>query len=543
MRCNYCGKEINQEMKYCPACGKELRQGTGSADHGAGTIFRETESNSGKTENNPEITIKPVTSSENRENKKNRKKGKREKNKKEKKEPKKGRKVRLVLGLILAVVLLAGIGGGVFYFTSSARDVVKQIEKGNTTTAQQVYTNKVKDNFIQENLFKKLAEQDCNSALDQFREGTLDYEEAADKLEAYDMLDADKLEDFLTEKSETLDKLNNSMLAYTRAEKLYSDGNYAEALEEYSQVIEEDDNYEDAQTKLSSCVENYTKEILEGTKQTETIEEYEEAIETLTIAMKIVEDNQDLSDRLAELEEGYAALLKSEALTNGTQYIKDGKFQELFELLEKAVEKNSGDTELSNLQKTAEEEYVKIVQAAVDEYLAADQYDQAIQYLQEAVKILDSNSTLNELLEKVRGSVPVELSSLKISESSDYEAGEELTVMEDSIGNVYSPGNLYKLSPDYNDPAYATYYVKGEYTRIKGTIAVADDSEQAKMGKVSILDENGKLLYTSGDMSRTTAPKSIDVDISGVEWITITCENSDGYRFRAFIADWVLFKN
>ncbi len=511
MKCSYCGKEISQNMKYCPACGKELRVETESGNHGVGAT-------SGK-------------------------KGRREKNKKEKKETKRGRKVKLVLIVILVTVLLAGIGCGTFYFTSSARDVVKQIEKGNTTTAQQVYTNKVKDNFIQENLFKKFAEEDCNSALDQFREGMLDYEEAADKLAAYGMLSADELDNFLTEKSETLDKLNDSMLAYVEAEKLYSDGNYAEALEEYSHVIEEDDNFEDAQTKLSSCVENYTKEILEGTKQVETIEEYEEAIETLTIALKIVDDNQELSDRLEELEDGYATLLKSEALTNGTQYIKDGKFQELFELLEKAAEKNSGDTELSNLQKTAEEEYVKVVQAAVDEYLAADQYDQAIKYLQEAVKVLDTNSTLNELLEKVQSSVPIELRSLKISESNLYEAGEELTVVEDSIGNVYSPGNLYKLSPYRDDAAYVTYYVKGEYTRIKGTIAVADDSEQEKMGNVSILDENGKILYTSGDMSRTTVPKSIDIDISGVEWITITCENKDGWDFRVFLADWVLFKN
>lgn len=534
MRCNYCGTEIKDGMNFCPACGKELGKGTGSADHGAGTIFSPKGVKEERLGREPEIVIEPVETSE-----KGIKKGK----KKEKKESKKGKKLRFVLIFILMIILAIGIGGSVFYFKSSARNVIKQINKGNTTTAQQIYTNRVKNNFIQKNLFKKLAEEDCESVLDQFRKGKIKFEEADSKIDAYNILGAEELSDFLTEKSETLNKLNDSMVAYVKAEKLYSAGNYAEAMEAYSLVIEEDDNYDDAQSKLSKCVENYTKEILDETKQVDTIEEYEEAIETLTIALKIVDDNEDLSKRLDELENGYAALLKSEALSNGTQYIKDGKYKELFELLKKACEKNSGDNELNNLQKTAEEEYVKIVQAKVDEYRSQDQYSEAVKYLNEAVKILENNSTLNELLNDVQSSVPIDLCNMKISESDRYEAGTELSVMEDSVGNVYSPGNLFKLSPYYGSIAYATYYVKGEYTRIKGTIAVADDSYTSDIGKISILDQDGKILYTSGNMSRTTAPKTIDVDIRGAEWITISCENSEGYNFRAFVADWVLFKD
>lgn len=534
MRCNYCGAEIKDGMKFCPACGKELGKETGSADHGAGTIFSPKGVKEESLGREPEIVIEPVKTSE-----KGIKKGK----KKEKKESKKGKKLRFVLIFILMIILAIGIGGSVFYFKSSARNVIKQINKGNTTTAQQIYTNRVKNNFIQKNLFKKLAEEDCESVLDQFRKGKIKFEEADSKIDAYNILGAEELSDFLTEKSETLNKLNDSMVAYVKAEKLYSAGNYAEAMEAYSMVIEEDDNYDDAQSKLSKCVENYTKEILDETQQVETIEEYEEAIETLTIALKIVDENEDLSKRLNELENGYAALLKSEALSNGTQYIKDGKFKELFELLKKACEKNSGDNELNNLQKTAEEEYVKIVQAKVDEFRSQDQYSEAIKYLDEAVKILEGNSTLNDLLNSVKSSVPIELSSLKISESERYEPGAELSVAEDSIGNIYSPGNLFKMSPNYSSSAYATYYLKGEYSRIKGIIAVSDDSKLANIGKVSILDENGKILYTSGDMSKTTVPKTIDVDIRGIEWMTIICENSDGYQFRGFISDWVLYKD
>lgn len=40
MRCNYCGAEVKEGMKYCPGCGKEIQQGKGSSDHGSGTIFQ-----------------------------------------------------------------------------------------------------------------------------------------------------------------------------------------------------------------------------------------------------------------------------------------------------------------------------------------------------------------------------------------------------------------------------------------------------------------------------------------------------------------------
>lgn len=528
MRCNYCGAEINKEMKYCPVCGKELGKAAGSADHGAGTIFQPSDYNTDHHVDDTDIVIEPVGGSE----------------KEKEKKPKKGKKLKRILIMILVVVLVVVVGGGAFFFTSSAKEVVNNIDKGNITTAQQVYDNGVEDKLIEERLFKFMAEKKCNTALEQFQKGKKEYKEVNELLEDYKALDADEIEIFLTEKTEVLSKLNASMEAYEKAEKLYTDGKYAEAMENYSQVIEDDTNYEDAQEKLSDCVEKYTKDILEGTKKVETIEEYEEAIETLTIALQIVEDNEELSNRLEELEKEYAALLKSEALSHGTEYIKDGKFQELFELLKKACEKNSGDKELNNLQKTAEDEYVKVVQETVDGFLADDQYDEAVKYLKEAVKILDTNTKLKELLTEVQENVPVELSSMKISESKYCEAGAELSVMEDSIGNVYSPGNLYKLSP-YNstNPAYATIYLKGEYTRVKGIIAVADDSVTSDTGKVSILDEKGKVLYTSGTMSRTTAPISIDVDLSGVEWMTISCENDEGYDFRAFVTDWVFFKD
>lgn len=204
-------------------------------------------------------------------------------------------------------------------------------------------------------------------------------------------------------------------------------------------------------------------------------------------------------------------------------------------------EMNSGDAELENLKKTAEDEFVKKVQADVDGYLTNDNYDEAIKYLKNANKILADNSTLSELLQKTQNNVPVQLSSLKISESDRCEEGSNLTLKEDSIGNVYSSGNLFKLDSYGTSVGYMTFYIKGDYSRLTGTIAVADDSSKTS-GMISIYDENDKLLYTSGDMSRTTAPIKVDVDIKGVQWLKISAQSDDFDSFKCLIADFMLYK-
>lgn len=221
--------------------------------------------------------------------------------------------------------------------------------------------------------------------------------------------------------------------------------------------------------------------------------------------------------------------------------MNEGKYEELFALLKKAQEVNEGDSELDNLEKSAEDAYVKTVQDTVDDYLTKDNYDDAITYLKSATRVLESNSTLTELLQQVQENVPVKLCDLKISESDRFESGEELKVMEDSVGNIYSPGNLYKLTP-YHGKGYASYYANGEYTRMTGTIAVADDSSK-DTGIVTVYDENEKILYTTGEITRTTAPIKVDVDLSGVKWFTVCAEDKGWDGFNCFISDFVLYKN
>ena len=292
---------------------------------------------------------------------------------------------------------------------------------------------------------------------------------------------------------------------------------------------------------MEECVDTYKEDILSKTEAPAEYEEYENAISLVQVALDVLPDDQELKDRESELQKNYAAKLKSDALTNGTQNISDGKYEEIFGLLDNALEANPNDSELTNLYNTAVTSFEEYAATTVDGYIQNEQFDEATAFLSDAEDILPDSQKLTELRSTVQDAVPVNLSDMKISESDNFEKVDELGVKEDVIGNIYSPENLYKMTDDAGRESYATYYVNNKYKRIKGRIAVADDSEKAT-GQFTIYGDNGKILYNSGEMSRTTAPIDVDVDISGAQWITVGVTNPDWGYFRLLVSDFVLYK-
>lgn len=506
MFCKYCGAQMDDHAAVCPACGKRVeRQAQG---------FQQ-----GQTGGQPS---KP------------------KKEKKPKKKMSKGKKA--LVGLCAAGVIIIGLGaaGTVFYFTSPARKIAVRFQDGEYTEISSIYNGEIKGNFIQETLLDKLMTSEVADVIAEFKSGSMDYAQAQEKLTTAQGLNISGLKKDIEDSLEMLDSLNSSITAYEKAEQYYAAGQYSQAIEEYSNVIEEDDNYEDAQSKIEECVDTYKKDILAKTEGPEEYEEYENALSLVQVALDVLPDDKELKERESELQKNYAQKLKSEALTNGTQYISDGKYDEIFELLDQALEANPNDSELTNLYNTAVTSFEDYAAATVDGYVQNEQFGEAYTFLNKAEDILPDSEKITELRSQVRDAVPVKLSEMKISDSDRFEAADELSVKEDVIGNVYSPGNLY-ISTSYHGKSYATCYLNSGYTKLKGVIAVADNCDQV-IGEFTIYGDNGQILYTSGDMSRTTAPIAIDINVEGVKWITIAAETEEFSNFVVLVSDFVFYK-
>lgn len=389
----------------------------------------------------------------------------------------------------------------------------------------------VKDKFVQEMLLQKLVKNDCNSIVDDFKTNKVNFDEAIEKLDAYASLEDKKIADYLSKKSKVVDDLNTSMNSYAKAEKLYESGKYAEALEKYALVVKEDDNYKDAQEKLSKCVEKYREAILSKTENPSSQTDYETAIETLNIALKIVPDDDKLTARLNELESGYADLLKSEALTNGTQYIQEGKFEELFTILNKACEMNSGDAELENLKKTAEDEFVKKVQTDVDGYLTNDNYDEAIIYLNDVIELCSDNQELKKILENVENEKPYYL----LEVIDPYETSVNYEEHEGSYfemgGEKYTHGFTCMGYGD-KDKGNLTYFnTNGKYKELSFIAGIVDNKGLSNGNSVIFnIIADGTVVDTC-EMKAGDLPISRNVSIKNCKQLVISVYSHQGTAF------------
>lgn len=522
MICKNCGQEITNNVKFCPKCGSRTMEEPGVIESGS------------------RITIEPgVVESGN-----DQRKMKKDKIKipKDKKKLSKGKKALTALIILFVLVVAISITVVVYYMKCPAKQIVDSFNEGDCKSVIRIYNNEVEDNFIQQFLLKKLIGNKVPEIIEGFKKETISYDEAKIRLETLQQLNIETLKADIESALPLLEELNASANAYEKAEQHYENGNYTEAMQEYALVIESDDHYREAQTKITECVANYKAEIMRHTENLASEEDYKNAMSVLEVALSVLPDDEELSDTYESVKNGYADMLKQDTLKKSVTYLENNQYGELFDLIDKALEINSTDTELKNLQETAIASFEKYVQTEIDNYIKNGKYNDAIQFVTDAQNILPENEFVKKLLEETKNKKPVALSELKITESSQIEKIESNVVTEDSIGNVYSPGNLFVMWAR-SDNAYATVYLNKKYTQLKGMIAVADTSDQGTSVKFAVYGDDGKLLYASEDLSKTTAPFNVSVDVRDVEWLTISCERMEGYDAGILLISDFVFTN
>lgn len=564
MYCLNCGAKINDYADFCPVCGMPVAS------------MQEESLNNYSSDVSQESV---VFQEEKQKNKKRKLKG----------------KAVLVAFVIVIALFLATV---IYYFMSPAKQVIKELRESDYEQAYEIYDDEVDGNVIQEKLLIYFLKQELETLQQSFiasevefdnltgeldtilrfeiseidglvhnqimliaetikenyKKDVIGYETATEQIgELRELSDNDDKTKQLEEMLEELDELRDSKVAYEEAEEQYEAGNYSAALAQYSQVSENDSNYEDAQSKIESCTEKYRQDILEQTENPETKTEYEEAISLVTIALGVLPGDEQLTERLNLLTEEYAALLKSEALEQGTAYINEGNYADAFELINEALEYNEGDSELISFLESSQSAYEEYITEQVDAYIAVYDYESALALLETAVSTLPDSTVLAELQTQTYENQPVKLCDMKIAESENYEQITELVITQDSMGNQYNPGNLFKVSCSrYTDieNGYAKYYLNKEYTKIKGTIVASDDSEIT--GCVLTIYGDNQILYSSDIITRSSSPLELELDVTGIEWIHMEFsipENDEleGVHYfrwmRVLIADAMLYKN
>lgn len=476
MFCEKCGKELKQGARFCPRCGMKLDNMDGEKSETAIS--------------NPSKQLVRY-------------------------------KKKKLKRIFILIILLALLGGTVYYcLSSSVYQMMKSFVNEDYEDTVDIYNKDVSDSMIQKVVGDFLLKWEMNNILDDYAADEITFDEIYNILSILKTLEDNKLSVLATEKIEELELTNVSKETYGQAEILYEAGDYEVALELYASISEDMPDYVNAQERIAACRTAYKEDVIARTAEPKTDEEFQTALKLVNAALAILINDEELLQRQEELTESYQVRVKEETLAAANEAISSNDYSTALSVLENGIEILSDDSDLTALYVSASGLYEDSITEQVSKMVAENDYEGALNIISGAFKILPDSSVLQALYTETNEKQPVKLSKLKISESDHFYEITGQVVTEDTLGNIYSSGNLFEFSQYYDDESYAKYYLGGNYTTLTFMLAASDINEDMKSGRVvTVYGDEDEILYTSGVIDRTTAPSMVEINVEGVEWI------------------------
>lgn len=512
MFCPKCGNVIDDDSKFCGGCGATL-----SSEQPVKQAYQEPMQQSYQQPIQQPYT-QPVQS------------------KKPPKQKKKIKKAPIILGLIVIGLIASGIYGFIWYSDSDISEFNEMIEDAEYEEAAELYNDDIADSWLMKMIVDGKISDLIDSTLEDFNLNTVSYDDASKIFAGFSLLDDDDLAAKASTNSDTIEKINTSKELVEDAEAEYESGDYLEAINLYEEVEEDSADYEVAVAKIDEAKAKYKEEILSETASNEILSDYEDNIALINIALGVLTDDADLLARKTELQDAYSALVKSNALEDITDLVSDGEYEDAIDLLNETLEVLSDDVDLINLYDSTIQSYKDYVNETVEDYTDSGKYNLAISFLESAVKVLPDDTELSDLLEETVESKPIELNTMTITQSSAVSSIESGSTLTDTIGSVYYGPNLYKIE----DCGYMKLYLGGEYDTLSFDVSICNSSYADYTASLSIVDEDGTLLYDKASISITTLAEYVEVDVSGVEWLTIQLSDNGDTSYRH---TYVIFSN
>lgn len=477
-------------------------------------------------------------------------------------------KTKAIISICTVFVIIIGIAvtGLVVYFKSPAREVIGQLSDGEYEEALDTYKRDVSENFIYDSLFKFLIESKLDDKMHDYLNGTLKYDEALPYLSAIvsmgvidgakaqlaetvtsrcesvlsaysdGTLSLEAAEDELiftkeyesllgittaTEQHDTVVALADSKKNFETAESCYESGDYGDAITYYGMVSEESTYFDQAQSMIASATQSYKDQMIAEAQARYAKSDYAGALSIIEHALALLSDDSELMSLRGQYQSDYEKSIEVEALSNSTTLQSSGDYKQAISVLAEALELLPDSSELSAAYDACVNEYVIRTCDEADEHIERKDFRAAMAVINEALSYLGVNATLSQKLASIEDQMPVSITEvLLINYSNSWGATVEWNsgLPEDPFGNDYSDSANFAIFPGY-DHAFE-YRIYGEYSQLSLIVAPYSDISSDARGYIQIYADD-RLLYTSKNIDRKTDAFSVNVDITGADYITI----------------------
>lgn len=453
------------------------------------------------------------------------------------------RKKIMIISAMCAILLIGGIGGcSAYQYYNSPRQVMnRSIDSGNYDEAYELYAENFENEDMPDKLFSAFSER-LDMARQQFTAREKDYSETLLEINRIKDMDIAELDDKADTFIEYINTLNTSRTAFALGTEYLDKTDYVAAMVQFKLVIEEDGDYSTAQENLKKSVELYRKEQLDKAASSADSGDYDSAITVINGALKTLENDQELTQRLEIYKSMKISDDVNSILESAKSYADNSDYVQAITVLKKAMITYPDETDIKTKYDDYETIYVKTIISDADKLAGERDYDPAIKMVDSAMKILPDNKTLSDKYDFLVASKPVELKNIKMQNANNFSYIE--SACEDVVGNVYSGNNIYLTNQNnYGSDGSCEFYMGGEYQSISGTVA-----PQSKFGQNNATNfeiyADGELKY-SAKITQKTLAFSFEADISGAEWIEIKTSKIVGisrYYTPTIIYNPVLFK-
>lgn len=262
-------------------------------------------------------------------------------------EKKKKGKAGLIVVLILLLLIIIACGVLAFiWLNRPINKIEKAFNAGDMDTVAVLYDELKSEKDIDK--VTELAYDYVDQLKEDFLNGEKDYKTVSREL---DVLYASVLEDDseVNEIINLVSKVNDSRTAFNNAESYKEEGSYVAAMEEYAKVVEEDTaNYELAQTGIEEAKSLFREDALSEAKSYADNGDYETAIDILEDALLVLTDDSELQSEIESFEGAIYNDVVTQAYEIAGQAVAEGRYADAFAAINAALEKYPDSAELQD---------------------------------------------------------------------------------------------------------------------------------------------------------------------------------------------------
>lgn len=488
--CMYCGKQVEDDVNFCPVCGGQKFE-----EQSAGTVQA--------------ATPVPPTS------KKKRKSG----------------RWKLVISLVFLCLVLC-LGGGVYilYQHLQTQEVMNRthLTEGQIEEAYEEGKAQLQDGNYEEAMDELQKVQGYKDADGLYERAKSEYSQ-----QIYEEVDAlksqEKYEEALnllegvvayyegdTEYETRRTEISEAYVQYffALAEEKIAAGEYAEAIQILDRGQRRFGDSEEFSAKMAEAYNSYRASFISQAEEKQAAGDYDGAIQILKIAEGVFEDDTEIETLMQKIQ-------KEQVLKELETYDQNTDYSGAIAYLNTAFKGMDEDVELTSKLNEYILKYKEgLIQQAETTY-AEEGYLAAVQLLQSSIPVIGEDAEIQEQIDHYKWLAPVRVSELEVMES-DGHGSNYIEDIVDYIGNAYDYAVYY-----YYGKGSETYYIAKQYRRITGTLYLKEVTSNTYTLKIYGDD---MLLYDD-TITGKDQPQSFEIDLTGVDWLKIECDSNQSTKW------------